>query len=137
VLNPYDPCVASKVINDRQMTVCWHVDNLKVSHVDPDEVTKFGSWLSNNHNMMVVKHRGKVHDYLGMILDYSTEGKVMVNMLRTSRTSLRSSGKRSWQPAPPRQQITYSGYETQPRGTGKGLPPRYCTIIVLKCEGSL
>jgi hypothetical protein len=39
VLNPYDPCVANKTINGTQMTVCWHVDDLKVSHVDPGEVT--------------------------------------------------------------------------------------------------
>jgi hypothetical protein len=42
VINPYDPCVANKVINGEQMTVCWHVDDLKVSHMEPAEVTKFG-----------------------------------------------------------------------------------------------
>jgi hypothetical protein len=32
VINPYDPCVANKMINGKQMTVGLHVDNLKVSH---------------------------------------------------------------------------------------------------------
>jgi hypothetical protein len=27
-LNPYDPCVANKIIDGHQLTVCWHVDNL-------------------------------------------------------------------------------------------------------------
>ena len=27
------------------MTVCWHVDDLKVSHVGPKEVTNFMEWL--------------------------------------------------------------------------------------------
>jgi hypothetical protein len=36
-LNPYDPCVANKKVNGTQMTLCWHVDDLKVSHVDPKE----------------------------------------------------------------------------------------------------
>ena len=31
-INPYDPCVANMTINNSQMTVCWHVDDLKVSH---------------------------------------------------------------------------------------------------------
>jgi hypothetical protein len=31
---PYHPCVANKIVNETQMTVCWHVDDLKVSHVD-------------------------------------------------------------------------------------------------------
>jgi hypothetical protein len=34
------------MINGNQMTVCWHVDDLKVSHVDTGEVMKFGKWLS-------------------------------------------------------------------------------------------
>jgi hypothetical protein len=31
-MNEYDPCVANKMVNGTQMTVCWHVDDLKVSH---------------------------------------------------------------------------------------------------------
>ena len=42
VLNPYDSCVANKVVDEKQMTVCWHVANLKVSHCDPAQVTIFG-----------------------------------------------------------------------------------------------
>ena len=38
-VNPYDPCVANKIINDSQMTMAWHVDNLKISHKDSREVT--------------------------------------------------------------------------------------------------
>jgi hypothetical protein len=80
-LNPYDPCVANKTVNGTQMTICWHVDDLKVSHVDPKEVTKFGEWLSKTHGVSVTTHRGKVHDYLGMIFDFSEKGKVMINMI--------------------------------------------------------
>ena len=39
-INPYDPCVANMEINGFQMTVTWHVDNLKVSHKDPAAVTQ-------------------------------------------------------------------------------------------------
>jgi hypothetical protein len=80
-LNPYDPCVANKTVNGTQMTVCWHVDNLKVSHVDPKEVTKFGEWLRKTYGVPVATHRGKVHDYLGMIFDFLKKGKVMINMI--------------------------------------------------------
>jgi hypothetical protein len=80
-LNPYNPCVASKTVNGTQMTVCWHVDDLKVSHVDPKEVRKFGKWLSKTYGVSVATHRGKVHDYLGMIFDFSEKGKVMINMI--------------------------------------------------------
>ena len=39
--NKYDDCVVNRMINGHQMTVVWHVDNLKVSHVDTGEVEKF------------------------------------------------------------------------------------------------
>ena len=37
-INPYDPCVANKMIGGKQLTVCWHVYNLKISCVDVNEV---------------------------------------------------------------------------------------------------
>jgi hypothetical protein len=64
-LNPYGPYVASKTINGIQMTVCWHVDDLKVSHIDPHEINNFGDWLSATYGVTVTLHQGKVHDYLG------------------------------------------------------------------------
>jgi hypothetical protein len=85
ILNPYDPCVANKVINGKQMTVCWHINNLNMSHEDPKEVTAFREWLSKTYGILVVSHRGKIHDYLGMIFDYSCKGKVMVNMTKYNK----------------------------------------------------
>ena len=38
-VNPYDPCVANKMVNGKQMTICWHVDDLKVSNVNKNSVT--------------------------------------------------------------------------------------------------
>ena len=34
-LNPYDRCVTNKTVNGEQCTICWHVDDNKISHVDP------------------------------------------------------------------------------------------------------
>ena len=39
VLNPYDSCVANKMIDGKQCTILWHVDDLKISHMDPAVVT--------------------------------------------------------------------------------------------------
>jgi hypothetical protein len=38
-LNPYDLCVANKIINGKQCTIVWYVDDNKISHVDPNVVT--------------------------------------------------------------------------------------------------
>ena len=39
-LNPYGPCVVNKTIGEKQMTLCWHVDDMKISHVNPKAVYK-------------------------------------------------------------------------------------------------
>ena len=45
-INPYDPCVAKKMVNDHHMTICWHVDDLKVSHKDKNYVTALAEKLA-------------------------------------------------------------------------------------------
>jgi hypothetical protein len=47
VLNDYDSCVANKIINGSQCTIIWHVDNLKISHVDSDVVSAVIEQLSS------------------------------------------------------------------------------------------
>jgi hypothetical protein len=32
IINPYDPCVTNKIIEGEQMTICFHVDECKLSH---------------------------------------------------------------------------------------------------------
>ena len=53
-VNPYDLCVANKMIEDKQHTLSWHVDNLKGSHVDSKINDNFEGWLqkpaSTNHS---------------------------------------------------------------------------------------
>jgi hypothetical protein len=35
-INPYEWCVANKIIDGRQCPVLWHVNDLKISHVSED-----------------------------------------------------------------------------------------------------
>jgi hypothetical protein len=46
-LNTYDPCVANTMVNGKQFTITWHVDNLKLSHVDIKEVDNTIEWLKS------------------------------------------------------------------------------------------
>ena len=81
-VNPCDPCAANKMINGKQMTVAWHVDDLKVSHKDANEVTGFNSWLKTNckdKKIGIVKAtRGKVCEHLGMTLDFQKKEAVKI-----------------------------------------------------------
>ena len=42
-VNPYDPCVANRIIENQQHTVIWHVDDLKSSHVNKKVNDDFSS----------------------------------------------------------------------------------------------
>jgi hypothetical protein len=92
IVNPYDPCVANKVIQGKQMTVSWHVDDLKVSHMDPKIVDGFIGWVKRTYGAIgeVKVTRGKVHEYLGMRLDYTQAGKVIIDMVDYITSIVRS-----------------------------------------------
>jgi hypothetical protein len=77
-INPYDWCVANKMIDGKQCTVLWHVDDLKISHSDPSVVEALIYLLNKEYGKInsLVSTRGKVHEYLGMTLDFSEEGKI-------------------------------------------------------------
>ena len=51
-LNSYNPCVANKMINGEQCTICWYVDESKISHVDSKTV----DWVIDN----IEKQLGKL-----------------------------------------------------------------------------
>ena len=40
-LNPYNPCVANKLIGGKQMTIYWHMDNIKALHKENKVIVKF------------------------------------------------------------------------------------------------
>jgi hypothetical protein len=80
--NSYDSCVMNKMVNGKQLTVAWHVDDLKVSHVDSKVVDDFIKQMDAEFGKETPMNqsRGKVHDYLGMLLDYSEDGCVKIDM---------------------------------------------------------
>jgi len=102
-VNPYDPCVANADINGSQMTVTWHVDDLKVSHADEKEIDKFAAYLKGIYkkaDLKLTDNRGDVHDYLGMDLDYSTPGVARISMIKYLDGILRGFSEELGSPAP-------------------------------------
>jgi hypothetical protein len=86
--NSYDPCVANKMIRGKQMTICFHVDDCKLSHVSTKVMDSTIKWLKREYESIfedgsgkMAVSRGKVHKYLGMTLDYTTKGQVQITML--------------------------------------------------------
>ena len=80
--NPYDFCVVNKTINGSQCTIGWHVDDLKISHVDGNVNREILTILQQEYGKEAPtpSTTGQIHDYLGMTIDYSTPGKVVFCM---------------------------------------------------------
>jgi len=78
------------MINGKQQTIRFHVDDVMSSHVDPKVNDEFLDWLNRKYGKYgaVKATRGKVHDYLGMTFEF--EGtKVKVNMIDYVKEMLR------------------------------------------------
>ena len=88
VANAYDPCVWNKVIEGKLSTICFHVDDCKISHKSVKVNDNTIKWLRRDYESIFTDGsgemkvaRGKVHKYLGMKLDFTTAGVVIVTMI--------------------------------------------------------
>ena len=60
------------MVSGHQMPICWHVDDLKVSHKNEDAVTVLALKLASLYGPKTTISCGKVHEYLGMDIDWLT-----------------------------------------------------------------
>eukprot|EP00978_Attheya_sp_CCMP212_P015106 scaffold38838_cov56-Attheya_sp.AAC.2 len=82
VVNPYDWCV-------KQCTILWHVDDLKISHVatvvETSIISQLGAEFANEApltlTLTLTIRRGKLHNYLGMTIDFLIPRKVRFFMV--------------------------------------------------------
>jgi Reverse transcriptase (RNA-dependent DNA polymerase) len=90
VVNPNNQCVANKIVNGKQCTILWHVDDLKISHHDPEVVSSIIAQLETEFGKEAPLSitRGKVHDYVGIGIDYTSTGKVNITMIPYIETML-------------------------------------------------
>jgi hypothetical protein len=87
-INPYDPCVANKIIEGEQMTIFFHVNDCKLSHSKKTVMNLIIGYLRQEYESIfedgygaMAASRGNIHKYLGMTLDYSVLGQVKITLL--------------------------------------------------------
>eukprot|EP00957_Ditylum_brightwellii_P036031 2730083-Ditylum_brightwellii.AAC.1 len=72
------------MVNGKQHTVTWHVDDVKSSHVDPKVNNEFHHRCESNNGCEELGHvkvmRWKTYDYLAMTLDYTQPGALNIDM---------------------------------------------------------
>ena len=76
-LNPYDLCVANKMVNGSQLTVLWYVDDLKISHVEEQVVLDTVKQLEGFFGTLTFT-AGNEHTYVDMKVDI-VDGKVQIH----------------------------------------------------------
>ena len=77
-LNPYDPCISNRIINGKQCTIAWYVDDTKI-YVDPEVVMSVVSTIEQRFDKMTVT-QGKEHTFLGMNIKYTERGTALISM---------------------------------------------------------
>ena len=68
------------MVGGNQSTLTWHVDDLKVSHVDGNVTQNFicdMEMVFGKETPLSVSH-GEIHDYLGMMLEFEEPGWVII-----------------------------------------------------------
>ena len=81
--NCYDGCTFNKMVDGNQVTIQFHVDDLKISHVKQSVVDAVLTDLNKQFGTTrkpLAASTGLVHDYLGITIDYSEKGKVIFTM---------------------------------------------------------
>ena len=70
------------MVNGEQITVQFHVDDLKVSHREESVLEDFLGDLRSEFGQEdeLTENTGLVHEYLGITIDYSIAGKVIFTM---------------------------------------------------------
>ena len=69
-LNPYNPCVVNKIVVSAQLTVVWHIDDIKESHIYGGVVTRMAVWLKKYYEHLFKDGSGAMNLNRGMIHDY-------------------------------------------------------------------
>jgi hypothetical protein len=80
-INPYDRCVANKVINGEQCTIGWYVDDNILSHVETSVVDSVINKIEGYFPGLVVE-RGKDLNFLGMEIGFLEKGKLKLGLVQ-------------------------------------------------------
>ena len=79
IMNEYDLCTFNKMVNREQLTVKFHVDELKALHKEQIILNEFLNNVRRSEfgqEDELAETNGLVHEYLGITINYSIPGKV-------------------------------------------------------------
>ena len=65
--NPYNACVANKAVDGKVLTVCFHVDDNKISHVSRKVMDATIEWLQEEYEVIFHDRSGAIKDCRGKV----------------------------------------------------------------------
>ena len=77
-MNPWDPCVWNALVEGKQLTLLFHIDDVMLTHVLHNAVKECIKRLDDvcGKNDPLTVTRGKIHENLGMTIDFRIKGQV-------------------------------------------------------------
>ena len=78
-LNPYDTCVANKIVNDKQCTIVFYVDDNIATHMEDDVLSDLIEVVKKEVGAITVS-RGNKHTFLVMDITFNDDGTVSIDM---------------------------------------------------------
>ena len=84
--------MANKIINGKQCTIAWYVDDNKISHVEADVVEDVISKIESKFGKMKIT-RGNTHVFLGMTIHFPGDGTVHVDTIAHIREAIEDFGE--------------------------------------------
>ena len=77
VLNPYDTCVANKIINGKQCSISYYMDGNISTHAEQQVLEEVVQMVEKDVGKIAVS-RGNTHTFLGMQITFNENGTVSI-----------------------------------------------------------
>ena len=90
--NPYDRCVMNKMINGKQCTLCFYVDDNKISHVEEEVLEKIVKEISEYFGDLKI-YRGNKHTFLGMNVTITNDHNIEIEMTDQLKKTIQAFGE--------------------------------------------
>ena len=84
-INPYDKCVANNMINGKQCTIGWYVDDNNIYHVETKVVYELLDVFKDKFGDLTIT-RGNTHDFLGMDITVTNDKRLDICMKKKKRS---------------------------------------------------
>ena len=98
-LNPYDQCVANKMIDGKQCTFVWYVDDCIATHMSSAVLKQISDSMQKNFGEMSIE-TGSTHDFLGMKIKIRKDKKIEIDMRDQVKTLISDFEKEGKEIAP-------------------------------------